>query len=404
MDEDSGALFGFTITGGNANGTAPHDKGGGLYASNGGISMGSVLFENNYAETAGGGAYVVETVERIGAQHPAFVRSTFRNNESGEDGGGLALEDAESRITSVMFENNDAGRYGGGLFNDGADPVLKNVIFKENSSDLEGGGILNNLSSPELFNVLITDNDAFVNGGGIVNGTNSSPVLTNVTISGNDAENGNGGGMYNRNGAMPLLLNTIVWGNTASSTGDEIWNSSNSSIEIDYSLYGNSDDDIVEGDGFTATNSLTSDPVFTDSGNDDFTIQSTSPAINTGDPGTDMSDFNILAGYDEIDLAKNPRVYDGDVDIIDMGAYEFQGEPTDGTEFAPFITTWDVEAGDLQITIPTAAAATYNYDVDWGDGESDTGQTGDASHTYDSEGTYTAVSYTHLTLPTIYSV
>ena len=389
MDEDSGALFGFTITGGNANGTAPHDKGGGLYASNGGISMGSVLFENNYAETAGGGAYVVETVERIGAQHPAFVRSTFRNNESGEDGGGLALEDAESRITSVMFENNDAGRYGGGLFNDGADPVLKNVIFKENSSDLEGGGILNNLSSPELFNVLITDNDAFVNGGGIVNGTNSSPVLTNVTISGNDAENGNGGGMYNRNGAMPLLLNTIVWGNTASSTGDEIWNSSNSSIEIDYSLYGNSDDDIVEGDGFTATNSLTSDPVFTDSGNDDFTIQSTSPAINTGDPGTDMSDFNILAGYDEIDLAKNPRVYDGDVDIIDMGAYEFQGEPTDGTEFAPFITTWDVEAGDLQITIPTAAAATYNYDVDWGDGESDTGQTGDASHTYDSEGTYT---------------
>ncbi|NBC66189.1 MAG: BspA family leucine-rich repeat surface protein, partial [Bacteroidetes bacterium] len=55
----------------------------------------------------------------------------------------------------------------------------------------------------------------------------------------------------------------------------------------------------------------------------------------------------------------------------------------------PFITTWEVEAGDLQITIPTAAGQTYNYDVDWGDGNSDTGQTGDASHTYDAAGTYT---------------
>lgn len=390
MDEESGLLSDFTITGGNANGSDPHNKGGGLYASNGGISMSNVLFENNYAETAGGGAYVIETVSRIGAAHPKFSRTTFRNNETGEDGdgGGLVLINAESRITAVTFENNDADRYGGGLFNDQSAPVIKNVIFKENSAGLEGGGMLNNISSPQLFNVLIANNNAFVNGGGMVNGSNSNPELTNVTISENDAEIGNGGGLYNRNGASPIVLNTIVWGNTASGTGNEIWNSSNSSIDLDYSLFGDETDDVVNGDGFTALNSWTTNPQLADAAGGDFTLTSSSPAINTGDPDTDMSDFKLF-GPDEIDLAENPRVYNGDVDVIDIGAYEFQGEPTDEPEFAPFITTWIVEAEDLQITIPTAAGQTYNYDVDWGDGESDTGLTGDASHTYDSADTYT---------------
>jgi len=35
------------------------------------------------------------------------------------------------------------------------------------------------------------------------------------------------------------------------------------------------------------------------------------------------------------------------------------------------------------------AAGVYNYDVDWGDGNTDTGVTGDITHTYASAGTYT---------------
>lgn len=360
MDEGSGVLFNFTITGGNADGSDPYDKGGGLYANNGGISMADVIFENNYAAALGGGAYVIETVERIGAQHPAFFNTIFRNNESGEDGAGLALEDAESRLTSVIFENNNAGQYGGGIYNDGSDPVLKNVILKQNYADSEGGGLLNTNSSPELFNVLISENIARINGGGIVNATNASPVLTNVTISGNETELSNGGGIYNRNGAAPSLLNSIVWGNTASGSGNEIWNSSNSSIQIAYSLYGNASGDIVEGDGFTATNSLNTSPTFVDSNNDDFSLQSTSPAINTGDPDTEMSDFKLF-GPDEIDLAENPRIYNGNVDIIDIGAYEFQAEPeipsscpaTDGILFVKKGESgtgagWDNALGELR--------------------------------------------------------
>ena len=53
-----------------------------------------------------------------------------------------------------------------------------------------------------------------------------------------------------------------------------------------------------------------------------------------------------------------------------------------------FITTWAVTAGDLEITIPTNGTSNI-YNVVWGDGNSDIGTTGDASHTYGSPGTYT---------------
>ncbi len=61
----------------------------------------------------------------------------------------------------------------------------------------------------------------------------------------------------------------------------------------------------------------------------------------------------------------------------------------------PFITTWKTDnpgpSGDDQITIPTASGEVYDYTVDWGDGSSDSGITGDFTHTYASPGTYTVI-------------
>ncbi|MTI40808.1 BspA family leucine-rich repeat surface protein, partial [Fulvivirga lutimaris] len=60
----------------------------------------------------------------------------------------------------------------------------------------------------------------------------------------------------------------------------------------------------------------------------------------------------------------------------------------------PFVTIWKTDnpgsSNDNQIKIPTATAFgfTYDYTVDWGDGTSDTGITGDIIHTYSSSGTY----------------
>ncbi len=59
--------------------------------------------------------------------------------------------------------------------------------------------------------------------------------------------------------------------------------------------------------------------------------------------------------------------------------------------FSPFITKWNVEAGE-SITIPTVGDG-YNYTVDWGDGIISIGLTGDASHTYVSEEEYEVKIY-----------
>ncbi|MCE7991917.1 MAG: BspA family leucine-rich repeat surface protein [Roseivirga sp.] len=50
-----------------------------------------------------------------------------------------------------------------------------------------------------------------------------------------------------------------------------------------------------------------------------------------------------------------------------------------------FVTIWETTSANQEIVIPTTGAG-YNYTVDWGDGNTDTDQTGDATHTYASSG------------------
>lgn len=53
-----------------------------------------------------------------------------------------------------------------------------------------------------------------------------------------------------------------------------------------------------------------------------------------------------------------------------------------------FITTWQTTTPNESITIPTRGGG-YNYSVNWGDGNTLSGYTGDATHTYATAGTYT---------------
>lgn len=54
----------------------------------------------------------------------------------------------------------------------------------------------------------------------------------------------------------------------------------------------------------------------------------------------------------------------------------------------PFITTWEVTAGDLDITIPTTGTG-YDYSIDFGDSTVQSNVTGSISHSYSQPGTYT---------------
>ena len=52
-----------------------------------------------------------------------------------------------------------------------------------------------------------------------------------------------------------------------------------------------------------------------------------------------------------------------------------------------FITTWETTTANESITVPTNSDFSYDYQVDWGDGSIST-ETGDATHTYATAGTY----------------
>ncbi len=55
-----------------------------------------------------------------------------------------------------------------------------------------------------------------------------------------------------------------------------------------------------------------------------------------------------------------------------------------------FITTWQTTAANESITIPTIGGG-YNYDVDWGDGNTTTGHTANATHQYAVPGNHTVI-------------
>lgn len=63
------------------------------------------------------------------------------------------------------------------------------------------------------------------------------------------------------------------------------------------------------------------------------------------------------------------------------------GTSEDTTSFIMKVQT-DIESASSEFVIPTRVGLTYDFAVDWGDGNTSTGQTGNISHIYASAGTY----------------
>lgn len=237
-------------------------------------------------------------------------------------GGGVYIEGSVLNLTDVtLLRNKTTGGGGAGIASFNASGTYSNVIFSGNFTDSsggKGGGLLNVGSDPVLTNVVFMGNEGEL-GGGMYNAA-SSPVLTNVTFHNNMAPL-SGGGIFNSNQSSPTLFNTIVWGHLVGGDGEEIFNDKTSSIELHYSLYDDQPGDIVEGGGFEATNSLNDNPLFIGPwrGRGNLRLRDGSPAIDTGDPNTDLSLFPVNDEGVPIDLDGNPRV---NGETIDIGAYE----------------------------------------------------------------------------------
>ena len=168
-------------------------------------------------------------------------------------------------------------------------------------------------SSPTLTNVTFSGNQAGSTGGGMLNINESSPTLTNVTFAGNEATN-SGGGVENINSSL-TLVNCIVWGNAAladpqiRSAGPSVPHVRHSLVEGGHAGEGNIDADPLFVDPISADEAPTTDG--------DYRLSEGSPAIDAG--------TNDAVTVDT-DLDGNPRIVDGTGDgnaIVDIGAYEF---------------------------------------------------------------------------------
>jgi hypothetical protein len=332
-------LDGFTITGGKTQGGGglPEDYGGGMCNWHSSPTVTSCTFTKNSAEWGGGGMYNYNS-------SPAVSNCFFGENSAYAHGGGMRNDYYSSPIvTNCTFSGNWTsvgmmGAFGGGMCNFDSSPIVTNSKFSGNWASV-GGGMYNHSSSPTLTNCTFSGNAAgsipagTVNvnnsesndisprslngqGGGMVNNINSNATLTNCTFSDNSAVYG--GGMWN-NSSSPTVTNCILWGNSDNGGSDESAQIDGGTPVVSYSC--------VQGLAtFAGSDNIGNNPCFVDV---DLRLSPGSPCINAGNNAALPPDTPDLDGDGDttepipLDLDGNLRIFN---DIVDMGAYESEGQ------------------------------------------------------------------------------
>jgi len=224
-------------------------------------------------------------------------------------------------VSNCNFHHNEADYHGGVLYCKGSSPVIRNNIFSYNHSGVNGGAIAVDHCDPVITDNLFTFNTSADNGGAIYFYVANRPV-TNNTFSGNQAGYA-GGAIYFDYFSGPAVTNCIFHSDTGL-LGNEISISGNAFSPGFY--YCDLQGGLAGIDGSAKVgayvNNIDSDPLFTGSGNHPFSLQPSSPCVNSGTP--DTTGLNLPAR----DLAGNPRIASICYDRIDRGAYEYQEKPS----------------------------------------------------------------------------
>lgn len=248
-----------TIIDGNANGTVvTFNNGEGSTA----VLTGFTLRNGNRTEIGsiyGGGIYCV-------LASPTLSNLIITENTA-YHGAGMCCDESDPIIRDVVIKNNTSTYTGGGIRCYQSSPVIENVLIADNTAGNDGGGLyLLAYSEPMLQKVAIIDNHAN-SGGALFANDNSYSTLHEVTVAGNTTNSGGGGIFYCINNSWPTLKNSILWAGSETVILGIMW-----------ATYSN-----IQG-GENGTGNIDTDPLFTDPSNGDYTLQSGSPCIDTGDP------------------------------------------------------------------------------------------------------------------------
>ena len=343
------SIDGLTFLNGMAHGTSdPDHKGGGLYVYvlNTDLTVTNCVFQGNYANEYGGGAYVLNSGTTSGTI--TFDNNVFILNSADNCGGGLYVwgrtdYNHELILRNNLFWGNEARRnHGGGAYVDAggytsAASIVEKNSFRYNYARGDGGGLYAGLGSYQnlsqyggtVRNNLFLNNWAVDQGGGAyfnVNISGTCKVINNTCIE-NAADQGGGFHFYLRDNTdsegwdvIAHIYNNIIGDNSAE-TGAEFY--INDYYLKDFSnvatvyLYNNDfrEDGIyvVDGSNLTAAGNIDADPNIVTLGD----LSSGSPCINAGNAN--------LAPADDIHGEARPNG-----SAVDIGADEFYDTDEDG--------------------------------------------------------------------------
>lgn len=262
-------------------------------------------------------------------------------NGHATDGGGVNIQNSQTLLKNLNIVSNTSSYSGGGLYLENSQVTLSDLFIKNNAS-LNYHGVIQIINSEvDIFNTTIDSNQA-VDFGGIVasfselnivgsqisnnsGGTFTSGLglyytkanIVNTTFSGNLADDYWRGSIFAYDSVDLNLMNCIFWDDLENwdviVQGDDYQSKiaiSNSSLTKGESSIGTNGNVVVEYD----VSNISGDPVFTGEGLFPYQISEFSPCINMGNP--DTTGLFLPSS----DLAGNPRIYNG---CVDMGAFEW---------------------------------------------------------------------------------
>ncbi|MEA3475001.1 MAG: choice-of-anchor Q domain-containing protein, partial [Candidatus Cloacimonadota bacterium] len=284
-----------------------------------------------------------------------LIENMTLQNGSSRFGGAMYIKTNSNPIIKNIIIKNYFAYMGSCIFcSDNSNPIFENVTVRGNPSVLLNDSpiSIHDNSNPVFINCIIEDNNINPEESGfgaISCVAQSNPILINTKIVNNSDFETSGIGVYNGfYDEGPILINCTICDNSNCSKGvinqtwrtnvtlincilrnpaeDEIWfyyQGDPNTVTISYTNIEDSINAINTNNNGTINwleGNIDSIPQFV--GGDPFSYELLpgSPCIDAGNP--DTTGLNLP----ELDLAGQPRIYNG---IIDIGAYEWQGQGID---------------------------------------------------------------------------
>ena len=273
------------------------------------------------------------------ASSPRLSGFTITGGRSSQGGGLLVWDNTAPEIDHNLVWANGASNVGSGAFiAEGATPHVHHNVFWDNVDIVPASG-----GDPHGLQ--------FYNAGGVVeqnligrgdsNGLHvntSTVIIRNNIFYENGIEGIRGRGICAVNGAIPTIAHNLFFGNVrgalliAPSAGDVSATVAND-LSLGDAIYGNQD----------------ADPAFMDADSQDWALTASSPAIDTGDPGSPRDPDGTLA---DVGPFYHPQATSGVVDA-NAGA-RFFGAPNPFTRSTSFSYRTS-RTGRVTLTIHDAA-------------------------------------------------